>query len=73
MNSLEIQDKKALLKQRANEMCDNCKLEVRMFTESEQSEYNEIIKQIKNLNSEMRDFEDRLNNTKEERKKIINI
>jgi hypothetical protein len=42
MNSVEIQDKKDQLKKRAFELIENCKVEIRDFTEAEQTEYNSI-------------------------------
>lgn len=67
MNSLEIQDKKAQLKKRANEICDTCKVEIRDFTEAEQTEIDSIKKQIENLNDELRSLDVELSSeTKEE-------
>lgn len=54
MNSLEIADKKAQLKKRAKEICDTCKIEIRDFNESEQTEINQIKKDLEDLNKEMR-------------------
>ena len=54
MNSLEIQDKKAQLKKRANEICEQCKVEIRDFTEAEQTEIDNIKTQIEELNDELR-------------------
>lgn len=54
MNSLEIQDKKAQLKKRANEICEQCKVEIRDFNEAEQTEIDSIKSQIEELNDELR-------------------
>lgn len=54
MNSLEIQDKKAQLKRRAQEITDLCKVEIRDFNEAEQSEIESIKTQIEELNDELR-------------------
>lgn len=70
MNSLELQDAKALLKKRALEMIDNCKQEIRMFTDDEESEFKSIQKQIKNYNSELKELERSLMNSPEEVKQI---
>ena len=66
MNSLEIQDKKAQLKKRANEICEQCKVEIRDFTEAEQTEIDNIKTQIEDLNDELRklDVEISSDNTK---------
>ena len=70
MNSVELMDAKAQLKSQATAMINNCKREVRMFTESEEKEYNQIINKIKDLNAELKDLERRLNNSDEEVKVI---
>ena len=57
MNSLEIQDKKAQLKKRANEICELCKVEIRDFTEAEQTEIDSIKTQIEELNNELRELD----------------
>lgn len=54
MNSLEIQDKKAQLKRRAQEITDLCKVEIRDLNETEQSEIESIKTQIEELNDELR-------------------
>ena len=62
MNSLEIKDKKAQLKLRANEIIDLAKKEVRDLTEDENEEITNIKGQIKSLNDELKALEDRLAN-----------
>ena len=46
MNSLEILDKKAQLKERAYKMIENCKVEIRNFNQTETDEFNAIKKEI---------------------------
>ena len=69
MNSLEIQDKKAQLKKRANEICNQCKVEIRDFTDAEQTEINDIKEQIEKLNDELRNLDVELGS---ENKEITN-
>lgn len=70
MNSLELKDKKAILKKRAFEMIENCKVEIRYFTEDEEREYNSIKKDIKNVNAELKELERSLENSADEIKII---
>ena len=56
MNSLEILDKKAQLKDKAFSMIDTCKAEIRNFTDTELEEYNNIKKEITELNEELRNI-----------------
>lgn len=72
-SSLEIKDEKAQLKKRANEMIDACRQEIRMFTEDEDKEFNQIKKDIKALNNELKELEDSLNNSIEEKREIKNF
>lgn len=65
MNSLEIQDKKAQLKERANEICNQCKVEIRDFTEAEQTEIDTIKSQISELNDELRKLDVEISSNKE--------
>ena len=59
-NSLEIKDEKAQLKERASEMIDLCKKEIRDFSPEEQDEYDKIKSQIEELNKELKALEDSL-------------
>lgn len=61
MNSVEILDKKAQLKQRAYDMIERCKSEIRDFTEAETDEYNSIKSEIEGLNTELRKLDNELN------------
>lgn len=73
MDSLEIMDTKAQLKQRAYEMIDTCRTEIRMFTEDEEKEFNHIQKEIRNLNNTQKELEMSLRNSDEEIKQINNL
>lgn len=59
-NSLTLNDEKAQLKERAKTILNNCKAEIRDFRPEEQDEYNSIIKQIENINTELRDLDSTL-------------
>lgn len=54
MNSVEILDKKDILKKRAKEIINQCKAEVRTLTEDENKEIENIKSDLTNLNDEMR-------------------
>lgn len=73
MDSLEIMDTKAQLKQRAYDMIETCKAEIRMFTEDEEKEFNHIQKEIRNLNNTQKELEMSLRNSDEEIKQINNL
>ena len=68
MNSLEILDKKSELQKRAISICENCKTEIRDFTEKEKDEVEEIKKQIITLNEELRTLD--VNIDSEENKQL---
>lgn len=61
-NSVEIKDRKAQLKRKANEIIERCKSEVRDLQEDEQSELEVIKKEITDLNTQLSDLEERLKN-----------
>lgn len=63
-NSVEIQDARAQLKQKALDIIDNCKKEVRDLTNEETQELDNIKLQIKEKDDELRDLQERLNNLK---------
>lgn len=69
MNSLEILDKKDLLKKEAFTMISKCKEEIRNFTEKELEVYNNIKNKITELNEELRKIDNSFNskNNKEEK------
>lgn len=56
-NSLQLNDEKAQLKQKAFEMIEVCKQEIRNFNESELVEFNNIKDKINNINTELRQIE----------------
>lgn len=62
MNSVEILDKKDILKKRAEEIINLCKTEIRTLTEDENNELNSIKDQINDLNEEMRKLNEELEN-----------
>lgn len=61
-NSVEIKDKKNQLKKRAKEIIDTCKREVRDLTDDENKEVDSIKAEIKDLNQQLAELEDRLKN-----------
>lgn len=60
MNSVEILDKKDILKKRAEEIINQCKREVRTLTEDENKEIESIKSELTNLNEEMRKLNEEL-------------
>lgn len=61
-NSVEIKDRKAQLKKKANEIIERCKNEVRDLQEDEKSELEVIKKEITDLNTQLAELEERLKN-----------
>lgn len=61
-NSVEIKDKKNQLKRRAQEIIDTCKREVRDLTDDETSEIDSIKEQIKELNQQLTELEEKIKN-----------
>lgn len=61
-NSVEIKDRKAQLKKKANEIIERCKSEVRDLQEDEKSELAVIKKEITDLNTQLSELEERLKN-----------
>ena len=61
-NSVEIKDKKNQLKKRAKEIIDTCKREVRDLTDDETSEIDSIKEQIKDLNQQLTELEEKIKN-----------
>lgn len=61
-NSVEIKDKKNQLKKRAQEIIDTCKREVRDLTDDETSEIDSIKSQIKDLNQQLTELEEKIKN-----------
>lgn len=54
MNSVELLEKKSLLKAEAQELIDKCKKEIRMFSAEENDKMTEIKSQIIDINEELR-------------------
>ena len=71
MNSVELRDNKAQLKERALNMIETCKAEIRDFTQEELDEYNTIKEEISTINNELRTLELSLNNNNNKTKKIM--
>lgn len=61
-NSVEIKDRKAQLKKKANEIIERCKAEVRDLQEDEKSELDSIKAEIIDLNAQLSELEERLKN-----------
>ena len=57
MNSVEILDKKAQLKAKAQEITDLCKTEIRDLNDAENAELESIKAQLANLNEELRNLD----------------
>ena len=68
MNSLELIDKKEQLTLKAKNILNIGKAEARKLTEEENNTYNDLCKQIADVNKEIRDINNKLNNTKIENK-----
>lgn len=60
MNSLEIQDKKAQLKQRMKDIVSTCKTEIREMNEEELNEYNAAKAEIESLNKQLEELKAKL-------------
>ena len=61
-NSVEIKDRKAQLKKKANEIIERCKSEVRDLQEDEKSELDSIKAEIIDLNTQLSELEEQLKN-----------
>lgn len=76
-DSLTLTDEKTQLKERAYEIIDSCKVEIRDFTEAEQEEITEIRNKIEEINKELKSIDSTLTitnnnkNTKEMEFKLI--
>lgn len=75
MNSVEITEKRALLKEEAQKMIDTCRSEIRFFTEDETKRYDEIKKELRSLKHQLSDINYTLedNNTQKEKGIKINM
>ena len=67
-NSVQIMDEKNQLKKRAYELIDNCKKEIRGFTEEETDEMNDIKAKLEALQAELDALNEQLNPKNEEEK-----
>lgn len=65
MNSLELMDKKEQLQLKAKNMLNEAKKEARKLSADEENEYNDLCKQVADIDQEIRDLNNKLNNTKE--------
>ncbi len=70
MNSVEILDKKAQLKAKAQEITDLCKTEIRDLNDAENAELEEIKAELENLNEELRKLDTSI--VEEKANEIIN-
>ena len=68
MNSVELLDKKEQLQLKAQNIINQGKHESRKLTTDEEREYNDLCKQIADIDNEIRDLGNKLNNKKEVRK-----
>ena len=68
MNSVELLDKKEQLQLKAQNIINQGKHESRKLTTDEEREYNDLCKQIADIDKEIRDLGNKLNNKKEVRK-----
>lgn len=62
INSLTLKDKKEQLKIKAESLLSEAKKESRKLTVDEESEYNDLCKQIADVDNELRDLNNKLNN-----------
>ena len=61
-NSLALTDKKEQLKIKAESLLNEAKKEARKLSIDEETEYNDLCKQIADVDKELRDLNDKLNN-----------
>lgn len=66
LNSLEITDKKEILKTRCKDIINTCKMEIREMTEEEEKEFNDAKEEIKSLNEQLEELHKRLAQYEEE-------
>lgn len=71
-NSVEILDESSILKTRAKEITSLCRQEVRMMTEAEENEFNEIVDKLKSNKEELAELERNLNADADNHDDIIN-
>ncbi len=73
MNSLEIKDKKDLIKRSLSEIVEKCKVEERTMTEDEQKQFDESKIQIEDLNKQLDELNKKLEQYQEETKALDNV
>ena len=61
-NSLTLTDKKEQLKIKAESLLNEARKEARKLSADEETEYNDLCKQIADVDNELRDLNDKLNN-----------
>lgn len=62
INSLTLKDKREQLKIKAESLLNEARKEARKLSADEESEYNDLCKQIADVDNELRDLNDKLNN-----------
>lgn len=62
INSLTLKDKREQLKIKAESLLNEARKEARKLSADEESEYNDLCKQIADVDNELRDLNNRLNN-----------
>lgn len=67
MNSLILKDKREQLKIKAESLLNQAKMEARKLSSDEESEYNDLCKQIADTDNELRDLNNKLNNKETEK------
>lgn len=65
MNSIELIDKKELLRVQADAIVSGAEKESRMLNNEETDKFNDIVKQIEDIDKELRDINTQLNNNKD--------
>lgn len=73
MNTVELRDKKAVLKQKAYDIIETCKKEIRDFTVEESDEIKQIEDSINKINDELRSIENELSSNNKEIKTKSNM
>lgn len=64
INSLTLKDKREQLKIKAESLLNEARKEARKLSADEESEYNDLCKQIADVDNELRDLNNKLNNKK---------
>lgn len=72
MNSVDIMERKATLKDEANSLIETARVEIRTLNETETNRINEIKQELANLNDELRNLESTVELPVETKTEIIN-